>query len=469
MTPRVPAPVPRGRGDSSADTGFTLVEVMAAVVVFVIVSTASVAILIQALRVIRDNADRVMAASIARSEVEYLRSLGTTAIPIGLTVGAVPAGQSTARVDARLLDPNFTIRTTSNWVGFSQTQNACTAAAPGQAYMRVSVEVSSQNLAKPVTVDTVVFPETAYQVSGSGSATVKLIDQVGSAVSDVVVRGTDALNPTNNFTITTGTDGCLFIPNLAPTGSLTVNVSRAGYVSQTPTGTDAVLQVTSGNVSRSSFKLAAAATVQLAGVDSTYAIPAVLPVTWQFNTTGASATAGVVGTPATGLWPEPSGISIYAGSCADADPLAYSVSRQTFALNAGGTTTALLNAAPVRVRGLAADMPVTLRYVGNDAACSFAPVVVGRSGAQGILRVALPYGDWEFVAGSETRRLPAPLAPLPDGSAPALVTVPFTIADLDNPCPTASPSPSGTPTGSPSPTITPTPTATTCPSPSGTP
>ena len=115
--PRAPAPVPRGRGGSSVDAGFTLVEVMAVVVV--IVSTASVAVLIRALRVIRDNADGVMAASIARSGVDYLRTLGTTVIPIGLVVGAVPPGQCRARVDPRLLDPKVTIRSTSNWVAVS--------------------------------------------------------------------------------------------------------------------------------------------------------------------------------------------------------------------------------------------------------------------------------------------------------------------------------------------------------------
>ncbi len=476
MTPRAPASVPRRRGGCSAekdlqrgtsDRGFTLVEVMVAVVIFVIVSTATVAVLVQALRVIRDNADRVMAANIARSQVEYLRTLGTTAIPIGLMSGAVPPGQSANRVDPRVLDPKFTIRTTSNWVGFSQTQNACAAAVPGQAYMRVTVEVSSPNLSRPVSVDTVIFPETTYQVTGSGSATVALVDQVGAPVSDVLVRGVDAIHPTNNFTLTSGTDGCLFIPNLVATGSLSVTASRAGYVSQTPTGTQAVLQITSGNVSRSSFKLAAAATLQFESEDATFTIPAGIPVTWQFNTTGASANAAVMGTPATGLWPEPNGIAAYAGSCSDADPLAYSVARTSYALDAGGTAIAPLQSAPVRVRGLEADMPVTVRYVGTDAACAFTPLVVGRSNNQGVLRIGLPYGDWEFVAGGQTQRVPAPLRPLSDGSTPEPVLVEFTLADLDNPCP--SPSPSGSPTPSGTPTPTPTPTGTVCPSPSGSP
>ena len=456
-------------GGDRRDAGFTLVEVMAALVVFVIVSTATVAILIQALRVVRENSDRVMAAGIARSQVEYLRSLGTTAIPIGLTVGAVPAGQSAARVDPRLLDPEFTIRTTSNWVGFDQTQNSCTASTPGQAYLRVSVEVSSANLGQPITADTVIFPDTVTQTSGTGSATVSVVDQAGASVSDVLVRGTDTYQPTNNFTLTTGTDGCLFIPGRTPSGSLGVNVSRSGYVSQTPTGTDAVLQITAGNVSRSTFKLAPAAILEFGSVDVGFPVSAGLPVTWQFKTTGASDTPGAVGTPITGLWPEPSGITAFAGSCTDADPLSYAVSRDSFTLDAGGTSIARLASAPVRLRGLPADTPVTARYVGADAACSPAALVVGRSNALGILRVGLPYGNWEFSAGGETHRPASPLAPQADGTTPGPVLVEFTLADLDNPCPTASPAPSGTVTATPSPTASPSPSGTVCPSPSPSP
>ena len=462
--PAAPAPVPPGRGGRPGDAGFTLVEVMAAIVVFVVVSTATVAILIQALRVVRENADRVMAASIARSQVEYLRTLGTSNIPIGLTVGAVPAGQSTARVDPKLLDAAFTIRTTSNWVGFDQTENSCTAATPGQSYLRVTVEVSSANLGRPITMDTVIFPDTSAQVSGTGSATVSVVDQVGAPVSDVVVRGTDAFHPTNNFTLTTGVDGCLFMPGLTVSGSLAVNVSRSGYVSQTPTGTDAVLQVSAGNVSRSSFKLAPAATLQFAGADGTFPLPADIPVTWQFKTTGASDTAAILGSPVTGLWPEPSGLTAFAGSCTDADPLTYSLTRTSYTLDAGGTSVALLASAPVRLRGLPADTPVTAIYAGTDGACSPSPIVVGRSNDRGILRTGLPYGDWRFTAEGETQVLPGALVPLADGTPPEPVTVNFTLADLDNPCPTASPVPSGSPT--PDPTASPDPSSTLCPSPS---
>ncbi len=124
--------------------------------------------------------------------------------------------------------------------------------------------------------------------------------------------------------------------------------------------------------------------------------------------------------------------------------------RQAFALTAGSATVAALASAPVRLRGLPADTPVTARYVGPDAACSTAPVDLGRSNDKGILKVGLPYGDWEFTAETETVQLENPLLPGPEGQPPDPVTVSFTLADLDNPSPSPSPEPSGSPSAEPS-------------------
>lgn len=440
------------------DEGFTLVEVLVAVVVFVVVSSATLAVLVQALRVIRENSDRAMAASIARSQVEYLRSLGTSAIPIGLLVGAVPPGQDASRVDPRLLDPEFTIRTTSNWVDFDQQSSACEAVDPGQAYLRVSVEVSSDNLARPVSVDTVVIPESTGEVSGTGSVTVRVVDQVGLAVSDVTVRGTDAFRPANSFTLTTGSDGCLYLPSMVPSASLVLTAERTGYVPSTPTGATQTLQITADTLSRSTFTLGAATTVAFESTDPDFPLPADVPVTWQVNATGSSVNTAVAGTPVTGVYPDASGVSAFAGVCADADPLAYAVARPAFALDPGGISLLSLPAAPVRLRGLPADVPVTARYTGSDAGCGVTTIALGRSNTSGVLRVALPYGDWEFTAQTQTVPLAQALVPPTEGAEAEVTVVAFTLANLDDPC--ATPSPTGT--------ESPTPTGTGCPTPTPT-
>ena len=89
----------------------------------------------------------------------------------------------------------------------------------------------------------------------------------------------------------------------------------------------------------------------------------------------------------------------------------------------------------MRLRGLPDDTVVTARYVGPDAGCATTTVDLGRSNNKGILKVGLPYGDWEFTAKTETVQLDEPLVPGPDGLPPEPLTVNFTLADLDNPSP----------------------------------
>ncbi len=431
------------RARAASDDGFTLVEVLAAMVVFILVSTATVSILILALRTVRENSDRVQAANIARSQVDAMRFLGASLIPKGLSLGG-PTGT----------DPSFTVRTTANWVGLSQTVSACEAAQPGQAYVRVHVEVSSANLSGPQVIDTIVVPESGDTADGTGATTVAVVDQLGAPVSDVAVRGLDAIKPTNAFTLTTGSDGCLFLPGLAPTGSLIVTVSRTGYVSSTPTGTSQTLLVTSGSVTRSTFELAAQSSIVFASALPTYPMPPLMPVSWQVNTTGAALTAATAGATVGQLWPNTNGFSAWAGSCADANPTAYGVAHQAFAFIAGQSTIAALAVAPVKIRGLPADADVTAFYDGTDPACAGQSFALGKSDILGVLKVGLPYGQWRFQTPGQVQTLLAPLLPSPDSTPLTEVVVNFTLADLDNPSP--SPSGSAAPTSS----ATPAPTAT---------
>jgi prepilin-type N-terminal cleavage/methylation domain-containing protein len=421
------------------DAGFTLVEVIVALVVFVIISGATITILIEALKTVKQNSDRVMAANIARSQIEELRAMGPSRITLGLTLTR-PAGTDAA----------FVVRTTSNWTGIDQDASACDEANPGQNYLRVHVEVSTPTLPSPEVLDTILQPDSETAIA-SGLATVSVHDQDGLPVSDVVVTATDASHSENNFLLTTGSDGCLFVRGLTPGGIMTVTVARSGYVSSTPTGTVDQISIVTGTVAPADFLLAPAAGLTFTRGSSDYPVPAAIPVSWQLSPTGAPIEAAVWDTPINGLWPTPGLFTAWAGSCSDADPGASSAPRQSFAFAPGGMVTATISSAPLLVRGLAASQTVTAHYVGADAGCAIGTVSLGVSDTMGRLKVGLPYGDWEFTAGGQTQQLSGPLAPAADGSAPARTVVNFTLADLDHASPT------------PTPTVTPTPTPTPVP------
>lgn len=426
-----------------ADGGFSLVEVMVAMVIFAVVSTATVTIVIQALRTVRENSERVMAANIARSQVEALRFQGAETIPIGLSEGG-PVG----------MDPAFSVTTTANWVGFDQTTSACDAVSPGTDYLRVHVEVRSPSLASPVVSDTVIAPDVEQAAISGGSAAISVEDHIGQPVADVEVRGVDTGHPENSFVLTTGPDGCLFIPDLSPSGSLVVTVSHAGlptYVSNTPTGASKTVPIATGALSRPTFLFAPSASIQFAGTDSEYAPPGALPASWQISETNTTVQASALGGTVADLWPTSSGFTAWAGQCAEADPSGFpGIVRQGFALQAGGNTVATLATAPVKLRGLPADEPVTAEYRGPDGTCTGWTIALGRSNDRGILKVGLPYGRWAFSADTETKVLDDPLAPPAEGAAADPVLVNFTLADLDNPSPSPTVTPTESGTGEPS-------------------
>lgn len=429
----------RARGRRS-DDGFTLVEVMAAMVVFIIISTATVTVVIQGLRTMRENSDRAVAANIARDQIEYLKSVGTAGITPGLTLGAH---------DAALYNADFKVRTTATWVGFNQSGDTCAASTPGKDYMRVTVEVTSSNITDPQTVDTIITPPPNAASPSLGQVRIYVRDQLGLPVSDVTVTG---IPPT---TLLTGASGCVFVPDITP-ASLSVSISKTGYVTDTPTGLSQPATITAGHLTEKYFNLAAASSIQFSASNPDYPLPSTMPVMWQLNETGSIAVKTTVSSTVSNKWPLTTGFVSWAGSCTDASPLTnYGVSPQGFSFIAGQTTMAALNTGLVKLRGLPKDEPVTATYTGPDSGCAQAPVLLGNSNNLGILKVGLPYGKWSFTAKTQTQALSTPLAPPAAGSPADVVVVNFTLACLDDPSPIPLGAPcdvkgSGSPSASPS-------------------
>lgn len=434
-----------------SDEGFTLVEVIAAVVLFVAITASTITILLLALDTIQGNNDRVLAANVARSRIEQLRLLGTERIPPGLTYEQPPGTPA-----------EFTVETSAQWVAAGQTVSTCDAASPGQAYLRVRVAASTPNLGAPAVMDTIITPATAASGEGTAAIAVSVEDHQGSPVSGVTVTADDPLRPENSFTYLTGADGCLYIPGLTAGGDLDITVSKEGYVSATPTGYQGTSALDAGSLAKPTFLLAPAAGISFTGALADYALPLGTPVTWQVNETGAVVEVGATGTPIVGQWPTTSGFTAWAGECPDADPVAYGQAAQSFDFIPGGSTQAALSVRPVDVTGLPPGVEVTARHVGS---CDAPTLQAGVSSEEGTLLVGLPNGLWEFTAQvetevdgapltlSETVTLPEPLAPPSEGQGEVPVLVEFTLAEQIAPTPSASPSgsSSASPSAEPSP------------------
>ncbi len=424
----------------AGEGGFTLVEVLAAVFIFAVISTATFTIIITALKTVHQNNERVLTANVARSQVEYLRLLGAAGITPGLSTTAPPGTR-----------PDFIVETSAQWVGLGQTASACDAATPGQAYVRVHVEVTSPDVDGASSIDTVIAPDAAASTVGTAAAAISVDDESGDPVSGVTVTAVDTAHPANSFSYVTGDDGCLFIPQLTAPSSLNITISKSGYVSSSPTGTTATVPLDQDNLAKPTFHYAPAAGITFAGSLADFPLVSGMPVQWQVSETGATLHAGAVGTAVTGQWPTVSGFAAWAGDCSDADPQGYSSIRQAFDFIPGDQVAAVLTVRPVRLRGLPANAPVTARHVGGSG-CTTSAIPIGTSNDKGILRVGMPNGDWTFTALTETQVLESPLVPPAEGAEEPITLVNFTLDNLDA---SPSPSPSGSAVPSPSPSPTP--------------
>jgi Tfp pilus assembly protein PilV len=422
--------------------------VLVALVVFVVIAGATMTLLIQALRLSKDNSDRIIAANIARSQVEELRAKGTSRINPGLTIGG-PPGTNAA----------FTVRTTANWTAIGQATSSCLSGTTTPNYLRLHVEVTSPTLSAPEVVDALVQPD--IETSTTSTITVSLVDQAGKPVSDAQVTATDTAHTglPNNFTYTTGDDGCLLIPGLTAPATLSITISKAGYIPITPGGTTQSVAVQTAALTTSTFTYAAASGITFGTSSVDHPIPGSVPISWKLNATGASTSTAASGSSLNSLWPLPTGFTAWLGSCSDADPEVYSGARQQYTFTPGATTAVAAAAAPVLVRGLHATTSVTANYIGPDASCAPRSFNLGTANSLGLIKVGLPYGLWSFTGGGQTWPLTAPLRP-----ATAQVQVNFTLDDLDNPSPSpgssfasssAPASPSASPSTSPSATPTP--------------
>jgi prepilin-type N-terminal cleavage/methylation domain-containing protein len=456
-------------GAQSDDGGFTLVEILVATLVFALTATATVGILITAIRTVRENSDRVYASNLARSEIERQRELGTDLITIGNTTTTTTTPEGV-----------FTISTTSNWVGLNQATDACEAAAPGQAYMRVHVEVSGATISDPQMSDTIIAPGDDSSLLDSGQIAIKVADERANPVSGVTlqVRNVAAAGPTTSYL--TGPDGCVFVPKLAPSSAWQVTINRGGYVPRVVNGTTVTNAVVAAQTTRMSFEYAAAASMEFTSSSEAFPIPAGIPLSMGQDPL-AIAPVAVTTYPKTvsSLWPAVGGYQAWLGTCIDADPASFAAPRTTstnrtwFAVTPGTKTTASLGGSTVRVRGLPANSLVRITHATEPTGnCTAAQTYdIGRTDSLGVLRVQLPYGKWTFsstaapganqvvtldpvqVASASPTATPTPTpTPTPSGipvdPLGAQITVSFPTANLD--VPTASPTPSGssTPSGS---------------------
>lgn len=409
------------------DSGFTLVEVIVAMLVFAIIATGFLYVITSSLTVSRDTRARVVAANLASQQIDLIRSAKSVFDIKNETKSATLNGDT------------FTIDISWSWATSTGATVTCEAgAASGSfSYKRVTVEVRWANMGadtRPVVSDTAYTPRSKINDPTKGTILVGVIDAHGEGVSGVKVTLDPA--PAGIDPVTTDSDGCAYLLKV-PQGEYDVLVSKAGYISQTQlTSPKAGASVSPGGSSRVSFAYDNAATFRLTYAGNVSPIPA-LPT--NLTTTFLSTYGNFQVTPSksTGIvpitrYPLISGYSIVAGpyietpdapatSCLAPDPGQWiaddakaGVRPDPAAAAPGGSTNATVSMGAIRLAGMAGSGKyLTAVYVGGgtaDPGClavttpgtktpnlmtfTFADVVVSNGAT-----IALPYGTWNIYRG----------------------------------------------------------------------
>ena len=381
---------PAGSG-RAPDEGFTLVEVIAAMTVFIIVSTGAIAVLVGALRIVRENADRAVASSIARSYVEDLRTLGADALTPGLTTTTETVGGVT-----------YSVETSAQWVALDQTGSACDVSVDPDtvAFMRVHVDVTGGQLSGPQSIDAVIPRLDDAPPTTTGSASIKVVDDQGAGVSGATVTLTNVSAAGAPAAYTTGVDGCLLVTGLAAANGWKIDVQKSGYVAPTPGGTSLTTNVAVGINSAVSFSYAPQATVILALEDDSYPIPKEIPLSFVTDPLGrAPSTPLTYPLRVEGLYPGT--YQAWPGRCSDAG-----AGLQSTVIAAAGSTTRVPLAGKqvdiVAPPGARVTMTHTSFTTGGSCPGGGLPnYTVGTVDDSMVLRVTVPTGGWSFAATTD--------------------------------------------------------------------
>ncbi|MCU1437700.1 MAG: prepilin-type N-terminal cleavage/methylation protein [Naasia sp.] len=400
------------------DDGFTLVEVIVAMMVFALIALGVGYSTLTTIRLSADTRARETATNLAASEIDAVRAIGDPFAVLDEVRTRTIAGTE------------FTVRRDAGWVTGPDTSNDCGVGTGTLKYKRVNVQVSWPRAlgdAPVAAADTIISPKTRLNDPAFGSILVSVAAADGTgapgvSVSIVPTSGGAALT---TAPAATDADGCTFAFKVAP-GTYKVSISRPGGIDETQQATpNRSVSVLAGGAGSAAFQYDTAGSFTVRYADG--ANPAPLLPSLGFSTSWFSS-YGVVaksGAPAVvSLHPFASGYRAAAGTyvspsdsstgCIAVDPgswpagtvagkpLAAGAQTPAVAAEPGGSATAdvRLGTVLVTAEGAASVRAVPVLSGTADPATGYPGCSVANTlrwdavPAAGSVALGLPYGAW---------------------------------------------------------------------------
>jgi prepilin-type N-terminal cleavage/methylation domain-containing protein len=294
------------------DEGFSIVEVVVAMVVLAVLSTGIAAGTSVVARMTTDNRARQIAVNLAEAKLDEDRGI--------LDPTKIYAGTSTRTVSGH----TFTTTQTTSLVSDDGANITC-GSGKTIYYRQITVQVTWAGMlptTSPVRSDTIMSPNGRINDAATGSISVLVTGSTGTPESGVSVTVTPVSSTATSLDtqpVATGPDGCTYAMGVAP-GTYKVTLNRTGSVDTLQASSpfnDAVV-VMPGATASVTFSYDQAMNYDLAYSTGSPVLPQKLPVTFLTASGAPYITSSSAAAPSTvALYPFPAGYTAIAGAEAD--------------------------------------------------------------------------------------------------------------------------------------------------------
>ncbi|MCS0498625.1 type IV pilus modification PilV family protein [Protaetiibacter mangrovi] len=415
----------RAADAARSDSGVSIIEVLAATLIFLVISIGVAQATVTAVRLSGDQRHRVTALSLAAGEIDLVRSIGDPFNVFDRTI--------TQNVDGI----DYKIYRDTSWVSGTGLDIPCGAGGSGNLqYKRVNVRVTWGGQIvpiAPVSSDTILAPDGRLNDPTRGTILVSVVKADGTGASGVAV----AVTPNGSGAATldtppdnTNAEGCTYALQVTP-GDYIVGLSKSGYISSGQlTSPTSSISVTAGATVNASFTYDSAATFALTYAGGSTAARATNFETSFVNTYGVYYKSGSAATAQ--LFPWSSGYRAIAGhyvapdatgagGCSAVDPaewqagtvsgtsLAAGVAPDPVAAAPGGgaamnVALATLQLKSIPVKNYITAVSVDTSAVPGEPGCAVSMTYnfdrVGTNNSNSDRTIMLPYGTWKLYSST---------------------------------------------------------------------
>lgn len=300
--------------------GFSLIELMLAIVVLAIAMGAVAVTLGTTLRHTQQSTGRSVASGVVAEAMEEVRQQARASFT------SVPEGTQTTTESVDGV--TYTVTRTAEFVSQNSTTDACADSDSSRAFLRIKVVVTWPGMGgtKPANAETVLTPPVGAYDPTKGHLSVRVRDRDSEGQENVRVRLMNGATLVEE--LTTSAEGCAFFSYVTP-GAYTVTIDRSAHVDgQNVAVPSATVNIAESAVASREFDYDERAALYLTRVDSTggsaniptnlasaIGHPSLLPGGFKIFPHSGGASQWI-----SHIYPYAEGYTAWAGSCADADP-----------------------------------------------------------------------------------------------------------------------------------------------------